>query len=164
MKNLSPAELAVVANVDRDRVTEDLAALVAIPSLTGNEGEVQTEVALRMTTAGLDVERVDTPAIDLVADPDFPGVEVARDTHPVVVGKLTGDAAGRRVLIAGHVDVVSAGDELGWASPPFRPRIDDGVLYGPRRLRHEGRGRRRPPRPCGRSARPVSNSRARRCS
>ena len=35
MKNLSPAELAVVANVDRDRVTEDLAALVAIPSLTG---------------------------------------------------------------------------------------------------------------------------------
>ena len=130
MKNLSPAELAAVANVDRDRVADDLAALVAIPSLTGNEGEVQTEVALRMTTAGLDVERVDTPAIDLVADPDFPGVEVARDTHPVVVGKLTGDAAGRRVLIAGHVDVVSAGDELGWASPPFRPRIDDGVLYG----------------------------------
>ena len=86
MKNLSPAELAAVANVDRDRVADDLAALVAIPSLTGSEGEVQTEVALRMTTAGLDVERVDTPAIDLVADPDFPGVEVARDTHPVVVG------------------------------------------------------------------------------
>ncbi len=130
MKNLTPAELAVVANVDRDRLADDLAALVAIPSLTGDEGAVQTEVALRMTTAGLEVERVDTPAIDLSTDPDFPGVEVARDSHPVVTGRLTGDAAGRRVLIAGHVDVVGAGDELAWTSPPFRPRIEDGILYG----------------------------------
>jgi acetylornithine deacetylase len=130
MKNLSPAELAVVANVDRDRVADDLAALVAIPSLTGVEGAVQTEVALRMTTAGLDVERVDTPAMDLAADPDFPGVEVPREVHPVVSGRLTGDAAGRRVLIAGHIDVVSGGDELAWTSPPFQPRIDDGVLFG----------------------------------
>jgi acetylornithine deacetylase len=117
MKNLSPAELAVVANVDRDRVADDLAALVAIRSLTGEEGAVQTEVALRMTTAGLDVERVDTPAIELAADPDFPGVEVPRDVHPVVSGRLTGDAAGRRVLIAGHIDVVAGGDELAWTSP-----------------------------------------------
>jgi acetylornithine deacetylase len=130
MKNLTPAELAVVANVDRDRLTDDLAALVAIPSFTGDEGAVQTEVALRMTTAGLDVERVDTPAIDLAADPDFPGVEVAREVHPVVTGRLTGDAAGPRVLIAGHIDVVSAGDELQWTSPPFQPRIADGLLYG----------------------------------
>ncbi|HEY3765930.1 MAG TPA: ArgE/DapE family deacylase [Gaiellales bacterium] len=130
MKNLTPAELAVVANVDRDRLTDDLAALVAIPSLTGDEGAVQTEVALRMTTAGLDVERVDTPAIDLSTDPDFPGVEVARETHPVVTGRLTGDTAGARILIAGHIDVVSGGDELAWTSPPFRPRISDGVLYG----------------------------------
>jgi acetylornithine deacetylase len=130
MKNLSPAELAVVANVDRDRLADDLAALVAIPSLTGDEGAVQTEVALRMTTAGLDVERLDTPAIDLSTDPDFPGVEVAREVHPVVTGRLTGDAAGPRMLIAGHVDVVSAGDELLWTSPPFQPRIEDGVLYG----------------------------------
>ena len=130
MKNLTPAELAVVANVDRDRLADDLAALVDIPSLTGDEDAVQTEVALRMTTAGLDVERVDTPAIDLSTDPDFPGVEVARDSHPVVTGRLTGDAAGRRVLIAGHVDVVGSGEELAWTSPPFRARIEDGVLYG----------------------------------
>jgi acetylornithine deacetylase len=130
MKNLTPAELAVVARVDRDRLTDDLAAIVAIPSLTGEEGAVQTEVALRMTTAGLDVERVDTPAIDLAADPDFPGVEVARELHPVVTGRLTGDAAGTRVLIAGHIDVVSAGDELQWTSPPYQPRIEDGLLYG----------------------------------
>ena len=39
MKNLSPAELAAVGAVDRDRIADDLAALVAIPSLTGDEAD-----------------------------------------------------------------------------------------------------------------------------
>jgi hypothetical protein len=72
MKNLTPAELAAVGAVDRDRIAADLSAIVAYPSLTGSEGEVQTEMALRMTTAGLEVERVDVPAVELAADPDFP--------------------------------------------------------------------------------------------
>jgi acetylornithine deacetylase len=130
MKNLTPAELAAVGAVDRDRIAADLAALVAHPSLTGSEGEVQTEIALRMTTAGLDVERVDVAAAELASDPDFPGVEVARDTHPVVAGRLGDRESGRRAIIAGHVDVVRGGDELQWTSPPFEPRIADGLLYG----------------------------------
>jgi acetylornithine deacetylase len=130
MKNLTPAELATVGAVDRDRIAADLAAVVAHPSLTGSEGEVQTEVALRMTTAGLEVERVDVPAAELALDPDFPGVEVAREVHPVVAGRLGDRESGRRAIIAGHVDVVGGGDELQWASPPFQPRIADGLLYG----------------------------------
>jgi acetylornithine deacetylase len=130
MKNLTPAELATVGAVDRDRIAADLAAVVAHPSLTGSEGEVQTEVALRMTTAGLEVERVDVPAAELALDPDFPGVEVAREVHPVVAGRLGDHESGRRAIIAGHVDVVGGGDELQWTSPPFQPRIADGLLYG----------------------------------
>jgi acetylornithine deacetylase len=130
MKNLTPAELAAVGAVDRDRIAADLAAVVAHRSLTGAEGEVQTEIALRMTTAGLDVERVDMPAHELASDPDFPGVEVPRDTHPVVAGRLGDRERGPRAIIAGHVDVVGAGDELQWTTPPFEPRIDDGRLYG----------------------------------
>jgi acetylornithine deacetylase len=130
MKNLTPAELAAVGAIDRDRIAADLAAVVQHPSLTGSEGEVQTEVALRMTTAGIDVERVDVPAAELASDPDFPGVEVARDVHPVVAGRLGDRESGRRAIIAGHVDVVGGGDELQWTSPPFQPRIADGLLYG----------------------------------
>ena len=130
MKNLTPAELAAVGAVDRDRIAADLSAIVAYPSLTGSEGEVQTEMALRMTTAGLEVERVDVPAVELAADSDFPGVEVPRDVHPVVAGRLGEGASGRRAVIAGHVDVVGGGDELQWTSPPFEPRIADGLLYG----------------------------------
>ena len=130
MKNLTPAELAAVGAVDRDRIAAALAAIVSYPSLTGAEGEVQTEMALRMTTAGLEVERVDVPAVELAADSDFPGVEVPRDVHPVVAGRLGEGASGRRAVIAGHVDVVGGGDELQWTSPPFEPRIADGLLYG----------------------------------
>ena len=63
MKGLTPAELAVVGAVDRDRIADDLSALVATPSITGDEGAVQTEVALRMTTAGLEVDRLDADPV-----------------------------------------------------------------------------------------------------
>ena len=130
MKGLTPAELAVVGAVDRDRIADDLAALVAIPSLTGNEQAVQTEVALRMTTAGLEVERVDADPVALAADPDYPGMEAARTNLPLVAGRLGPANSGRRVMIAGHIDVVAAGDELQWTTPAFSPQIRDGVMYG----------------------------------
>jgi succinyl-diaminopimelate desuccinylase len=34
------------------------------------------------------------------------------------------------LCFAGHVDVVPAGDEAAWTSPPFAAEIRDGVLYG----------------------------------
>ncbi|MGN6377468.1 MAG: ArgE/DapE family deacylase [Gaiellales bacterium] len=130
MKNLSPAELAVVSAVDRDRIADDLAALVGIPSVTGDEFEVQTEAALRMTTAGLEVERIQSDPVAIASDPSFPGMEAPRTVLPIVAGRLSGDQPGRRLIVCGHVDVVSAGDELQWGSPPFIPSIRDGRLYG----------------------------------
>jgi acetylornithine deacetylase len=129
MRNLSPAELAVVGAVDRDRVVDDLQALVRIPSLTGDEGEVQTEVALRMATAGLQVERVDTPLADLARDPAFPGIEVERELAPVVAGRI-GRPGGRRVIVSGHVDVVSAGDLTAWPVDPWAAELRDGCVWG----------------------------------
>ncbi len=78
MKNLTPAELAAVAAVDRDRIADDLQALVRVPSVTGDEAAVQTEVGLRMATAGLEVERVDADPGVIASDPDFPGMEAPR--------------------------------------------------------------------------------------
>jgi succinyl-diaminopimelate desuccinylase len=40
-----------------------------------------------------------------------------------------GEAA-PHLCFAGHVDVVPAGDEAAWTSPPFAAEIRDGVLYG----------------------------------
>lgn len=34
------------------------------------------------------------------------------------------------LCFAGHTDVVPSGDESAWATPPFEPVVQDGVLYG----------------------------------
>jgi acetylornithine deacetylase len=130
MKNLTPAELAVVSAVDRDRIADDLQALVRQRSVTGDESGVQTEAALRMATAGLEVTRIDVDPQQIVADPDFPGMEAARETLPVVAGTTGRIGSQRRVIIAGHVDVVSAGDPDEWTHDPWGGEIVDGTLYG----------------------------------
>ena len=130
MKNLTPAELAVVAAVDRDRIGDDLAALVRIPSVTGEEGAVQTEAALRMAHAGLEVTRVDADPSQLAGDPDFPGMEAPRTTLPVVAGAIGLVGAPRRVIIAGHIDTVSPGQREDWSTDPFGAELRDGRLYG----------------------------------
>jgi acetylornithine deacetylase len=130
MKNLTPAELAVVAAVDRDRIADDLAALVRIPSITGDESAVQTEAALRMATAGLTVTRLDADPDDIRADADFPGMEAPRTTLPVVAGTAGVEGAARRVILCGHVDTVAPGPLEDWSTDPFGAEIREGRLYG----------------------------------
>jgi acetylornithine deacetylase len=130
MKNLTPAELAVVAAVDRDRIAADLAALVRIPSVTGDESAVQTEAALRMATAGLEVTRVDADPQALRADPDFPGMEAPRTTLPVVAGTAGLSGSPRRIILCGHVDTVGPGPREDWTTDPYGAEIRDGKLYG----------------------------------
>ncbi|MDX6592984.1 MAG: acetylornithine deacetylase [Gaiellales bacterium] len=130
MKNLTPAELAVVAAVDRDRITDDLAALVRIPSVTGDESAVQTEAALRMAMAGLEVTRIDADPAELGADPDFPGMEAPRTTLPVVAGTAGVAGSPRRIILCGHVDTVGPGPRDDWTTDPFGAEIRDGKLYG----------------------------------
>ncbi len=43
----------------------------------------------------------------IAADPDYPGMEAARTNLPIVAGRLGNADSGRRVMIAGHIDVVA---------------------------------------------------------
>jgi acetylornithine deacetylase len=130
MKNLAPGELAAVAAVDRDRIADDLAALVRVPSVTGDEAAVQTEAALRMATAGLEVTRIDADPAELAGDPDFPGMEAPRTVLPIVAGSAGDPAAGRRVIVCGHIDTVSPGALEDWTVDPFGGEVRDGRLFG----------------------------------
>jgi acetylornithine deacetylase len=117
-------------NADRGRIESDLAALIAVPSITGDEFAVQDLVAQLMADAGLEVARHVVPLREIEVDPAFPGIEVDRTELPIVAGRLVGGRPGPTLMLCGHVDVVPPGDPATWTSPAFEPEVRDGSMYG----------------------------------
>ena len=97
----------------------DLARLVAIPSVSV-PGRIDAPLldAFALTSelfaaAGVEVGRLDLP-----------------DTAPVVTGSIPAPPGAPTVLLYSHYDVVAAGDEALWDSPPFTPTERDGAIFG----------------------------------
>lgn len=122
--------VAGMTTADESRVIRDLAALVTVPSITGDEFAVQDMVAELLADIGLQVERLVVPLAEVQDDPDFPGIEVERSELPIVAGRLVGNRPGPTLMLCGHVDVVPPGDPATWTSPAFEPEIRDGAMYG----------------------------------
>jgi acetylornithine deacetylase len=117
-----------VAEVDRDRLIDDLQTLVRTPSITGSEEIVADWAAGALQELGLTVEIV-RPALGAIrADAAWPGAEMPRTSLPVVVGRAGG--GGRRLILSGHLDVVPPGDLATWSFDPWAAEIRDGRLYG----------------------------------
>ena len=101
----------------------ELARLVAIPSVSAPDFPEETRGAL-------------IQAHDLVAElfrdagvEEFDSVQLP-DTAPVITGELPGPPGAPTVLLYSHYDVVPAGDEGEWSSPPFEATERDGAIYG----------------------------------
>ncbi len=125
---LSSLEQAAVDSIDRARIERELRAILAIPSVTGDEEAVQAAMAGLMAESGLRVDQIATDPAVLAADRDWPGSEVERTSLPVVVGR-TGTPGRRRVIVLGHVDVVPVGDESLWQSGPWQPTLVGDRLF-----------------------------------
>ncbi len=118
-----------MAEVDRDRLVDDLQTLIRIESITGSEEIAADWAAGALQELGLSVEVVRPDLAALRADPAWPGMEMPRATLPVVVGRM-GTAAGRRLILSGHLDVVPPGDRATWTVDPWAAEIRDDRLYG----------------------------------
>ncbi|HEY5145049.1 MAG TPA: M20/M25/M40 family metallo-hydrolase [Solirubrobacteraceae bacterium] len=101
------------------QLRRDLEELVRIPSVSV-PGVIDAPLleAFELTSklfaeAGVEVGRLDLP-----------------DTAPVVVGHIPAPPGAPTVLLYSHYDVVPAGDEAQWDSPPFEPTERDGALFG----------------------------------
>ena len=105
------------------QLKEELARLVAIPSISAWDFPTETRPALnRCYDAILPLIR-DAGAVTL-------GSLELPNTAPVVTGEIPGPEGAPTVLLYGHYDVVAAGDEEKWDSPPFEATERDGAIYG----------------------------------
>jgi acetylornithine deacetylase len=103
---------------------DDLAALVRIPSLTGQEKPALELLAERGEALGLRAELREYP---LDRSADWPGQEVERDELWGLA--LTRPGRGPRLALCGHVDVVDIGTEP-WSRDPFSGDVGHGRVHG----------------------------------
>jgi succinyl-diaminopimelate desuccinylase len=89
--------------------------LIAERSVTPEPGRTLDIIEAALTHAGFTVTRL-----------NFSG----DGSYPVENLFALRDRGGKRLLLAGHVDVVPPGDPADWSSDPFVPREADGLLYG----------------------------------
>ena len=122
---------AALERRDAAALADDVAALVRVPSVTGDERAALERLAELATALGL---RADLHAHDLAAlraHPDHPGEEAARDELWGLTVTVPGARDGApRLAIDGHVDVVPVGTEEWRHGSPWSGAIDDGCVFG----------------------------------
>lgn len=126
------AELDAAVAARRASTLDLLFDLVREPSTLGNEAGVQDRMEAAFRDVGLAIDRF-APDPDLMSQrPGFsPPVLPSYAGRENVVGvHAPREATGRSLILNGHVDVVPAGPDALWTSPPFRPELREGRVYG----------------------------------
>lgn len=93
----------------------NLAQLIACPSVTPAEGGALTTLEAMLAPLGFSVER---PTFSEDGTPDVENLYARRSGN------------GPHLMFAGHTDVVPIGDAAAWTYPPFSAAIHKGEMYG----------------------------------
>ncbi len=107
-----------------------LQQLIAYPSVTGSEGEIQKFIAEKMADLGLAVDVFEPDWEALKKHPAYVPVSRGYEGRPNVVATLKGNSSGRSLLLNGHVDVIPAGAKEAWEHGPWSGDLADGRIYG----------------------------------
>jgi acetylornithine deacetylase len=121
-------EAAALAAIDPDALVRDAAALLRVPSVTGQERPVLEALAGLAAARGLDVDLHEHDLAALRAHPGHPGEEAPRDELWGLTATVRGGTR-RRLCLNGHVDVVGPGTAP-WRHGPWSGALEDGRLYG----------------------------------
>ncbi|MEV1286312.1 ArgE/DapE family deacylase [Micromonospora sp. NPDC049679] len=129
---VSEQERAVTAALEAsaEELARFVSDFVAIPSVSGSEGEAAAFVEDWLRRNGFDAER---QYIDPSALERWPECAHERDLdqRPNIVGRLrTGDRRLPDLVLNGHLDVVPVGDESKWQRSPFSGARVGGRIFG----------------------------------
>ncbi len=122
----------IIAEVDsqREEIIELVKNLVRIPSVTGNEGEIQNYIAGYLRDMGLEVDVWESDWEELKKHPEYVPVTRGYEGRPNVVSVLKGSGGGKSLLMNGHTDTVPNGPPDAWEHGPLSAELADGRLYG----------------------------------
>ena len=98
----------------RNEIISFFKQLVSIPSVTGEEKEIQLFISKRLEMMGLSVDVWEPDIEELKKHPAFIPVVGDYKDRPNVVGVKKGVGGGRSLLFNGHVDVIPPGPLEAW--------------------------------------------------
>jgi acetylornithine deacetylase len=125
-----PASIRRAVAARSDDLASFAQALVRAPSLPDHEHAVQDLVARRLRDQGLEVTVLPVRFDRLRDHPAFGDDGFSPDGRIDLIGRWRGSGRGRSLILNGHVDVVSPGDESRWTDSPWSGTIRDGRLFG----------------------------------
>ncbi len=110
-----------------------LCLMVREPSVSGSDEEnsSQAELARVLDRSGFETDHWRVPLEDMLASPDFPGIEVPRTEAWGLVGRLPGRGDGPSLMLNGHIDVVPAGPADAWRTGnPYAGTVLGDAVHG----------------------------------
>ncbi len=107
-----------------------LQRLVAVPSVTGDEGAVQDAIEPEMARRGLEVDRWEMEPVDIEPYRWHVGDETRFENRPNLAAVLKAAGSGRSILLNAHVDTVDYGNPDLWTHPPLSGHVEGDLLYG----------------------------------
>ena len=105
------------------QLQQELAELVAIPCVSASGYPEETHQTL-LQAHDLIVGLLRDAGVEQIESLELP------ETAPIIMGEIPAPEGAPTVLLYGHYDVVPAGDESKWESPPFEATERDGAIYG----------------------------------
>jgi acetylornithine deacetylase len=114
----------------RGHAVEFLRTLVSIPSVTGDEGPIQSHLRDYLDKMGLEIDMWDMDADAIQKHPAAAVVIESYVGRPNIVATRKGTGGGRSLLMNGHTDVIPAGPRESWTDDPWSASIRDDRIYG----------------------------------
>ena len=119
--NVNEAIERVVRKIDEmhDEIVLFLKEIISIPSITGEEKEIQHFIASRLKEWGIDYDLWEIDENELLKHPLAEKPKISYKGRPMLVGVLRGVGGGRSLAFNGHIDVIPPGPKSSWKHDPF---------------------------------------------